>query len=127
MCLCLSKTVNTGTFGTALKAMEKNSKYMSSKMQCDLWGLYESKGTKAATSLSERYKGSQIPVFKFSLGQNKVRSGCGRNGQSKAASHPTSLSFVLVKGRNISELFCNDKKLSLKNWSKCLRVMGMSS
>jgi hypothetical protein len=38
-------------------------------------GLHESEGTKACTlwaSLSERYKGRQIPEFKVSLGQSKV-------------------------------------------------------
>ena len=56
--------VNTGTFRTALKAVEKNSKNMSSKiynlsimqrirMQYELYeGLHESKGAKAATVMS---------------------------------------------------------------------------
>jgi hypothetical protein len=63
--------------------------------------------------LSEKYKGRQIPEFKVSLGQipefkislghSKVRPRCGRNGNF-------SLSPVLNKGRQISEVFCNVKK-----------------
>jgi hypothetical protein len=46
-------------------------------------GLHESKGAKATAlraSLSERYKGRQIPEFKVNLGHSKVRPRCGRNG-----------------------------------------------
>ena len=55
-------------------------------------GLHESKGTKAAAlgaSLSERYKGRQIE-FKVSLGHIKVRPRCGRNGNFREETHPTT-------------------------------------
>jgi hypothetical protein len=81
-------------------------------MQYELWGLRESKETKAATlraSLSERHKGRRIPEFKVSLGQREVRPKCGGNGLFRARSHPASLAAVFNKGTQISESFCKVK------------------
>lgn len=52
-------------------------------------------------------KGRQIPEFRISLGQSKVRLSCGRNAKFRAGSHPTSLQSVLNKGRHSSEFFFN--------------------
>jgi hypothetical protein len=39
--------------------------------------------------------GRQIPKFKVSLGQSRIRPRCGRNGNFRAGFHPTILSSVL--------------------------------
>ena len=83
------------------------------RMQYELWGLHKSKGTKTSTlwaSLSERYKDRQTPEFQLSLGHSEVRPRGGGNGHFRAGSHRTSFSFMLNKGRQISEFFCNVKK-----------------
>jgi hypothetical protein len=54
-------------------------------------GHHEPKRTEAATlgaSLSERYKGRQIPEFKVSMGQREFRSRHGQNGNLRTGSHP---------------------------------------
>ena len=66
-------------------------------MQYELYeGLHRSKRTKACTneSLSERYKGRQIPEFKVSLGQSKLKPRCA---DLRDGSHPASLLSVLTK------------------------------
>jgi hypothetical protein len=72
--------------------------------------LHESKETDVATlsaSLSERYKGRQIPEFKISLRVQAHSLRCGRNGNFRMVSHPT---------RKISECFCSVKR-------KCVLVV----
>jgi hypothetical protein len=57
--------------------------------------------------LSERNKSRQIPEFKVTIG---VRLGPGIEMDiSGEGSHPTSLSSVLNKERQIPEFFYNDK------------------
>ena len=60
--------------------------------------LHRSKGREAATlrsSLSERYKGSQIPEFKVSPGHSQFRPRYGRFGNFRMGSLQGSLQAVL--------------------------------
>jgi hypothetical protein len=69
-------------------------------MQYELYeGLHRSKRTKACTneSLSERYKGRQIPEFKVSLGQSKL--GTGMVGMLISGRDSTQLAYCLCLQR----------------------------
>ena len=93
-------------------------------MQYELYeGLHRSKRTKACTneSLSERYKGRQIPEFKVSLGQREFRSRPrhGRNGNFRTGSHPAKFiksasslnSFTVLKQKCVCCPFSKTKEL----------------
>jgi hypothetical protein len=56
-----------------------------------------------------RYKCRKIPEFKINLGHRESRPRCGRNGNFRTGSHTGSLLFMLNRGRQISEFFCNVK------------------
>jgi hypothetical protein len=56
------------------------------------------------------FKGRQIPEFRVSLGQSKVRPRCGRHGNFSMKPHPASFGAVFNRGRQISEFFCNVKR-----------------
>ena len=58
--------------------------------------------------MSEKCKGRQIPEFRFSLRQNKVRPKHGR--KFMVGSHPASLSSVLNRDRQISRFIHNVKR-----------------
>jgi hypothetical protein len=78
------------------------------KKQYELYEvLHGPKRTEAAAlwaSLSERYKGRQIPEFMVSLVQRKFMTMNGGSSYLRVRFHPASLLSVL-KGRQISELF----------------------
>ena len=60
-------------------------------------------------TLSQLVRIQRQAEFKVSLEQRMLRSTFGRKGNFRAGSHPTSLSSVFNKGRQIPEFFCNVK------------------
>ncbi|EDL90558.1 rCG63192 [Rattus norvegicus] len=66
-----------------------------------------------ATFFVYAYKGRQISEFKDSPRQREFRPSArhGRNDNFRVGFDPTSLSSVLNRGRQISEFFCNVKKM----------------
>jgi hypothetical protein len=62
-------------------------------------------------SLSERYKGRQIPEFKVSLEQREFRSRSSWNGNLRMPSHPAKFIFCLTKvGRSMISFVIFKKK-----------------
>ena len=83
------------------------------RMQYELYeGLHGGERTEAAAlyaSLSERYKGKQIPEFKVSLGHSKFRPRAMHSGYGnfKMGFHLVKLIDCAYKGRQVSEFICN--------------------
>ena len=76
-------------------------------------GLYDSKGTEVTTlgaSLSERYKGRQIPEFKVSLKWGNVWPLRDGSSDLRARSNPASLLSVLTKAGRTPNSFAMLRK-----------------